>query len=627
MSQTTQRRQHGQRLRIFLLAVISRVILLLGMALSCATIPDFHSGDDVLQFNLRLENPNNAAGSTCFCLQGHACDKGATARRHSSVMNGNLCAGDDNNTKQHIRYDWLDQLYSFVLPPITKWDAARMLTLSVDPWARYASLPFIEQATCNDVEDDATTCNATTADEFNKVLNRSEQAHAFLPLFPLIIRCTADFLIKSIPHSFLPSTYEATIAFTAVIVNILAFAIAAVSLYDLTIFMSMRNDLATPKEDETSNNKTINYCDISKTTAELFCVNPAGVFFTSAYSESVFAMLTFGGHALAARGLYYNASSKMRNSSSNRSRLVSYFWVLSTLLWALASYVRSNGTFSSIWWMLIGIGQCCSYIYTAISAKRDDKVCIRAMTVKCATILCCHGILALAVAAPVFYHDKRGYRFHCMETNSSVFNKPEWCTQAEDSTKFSLYAHVQRKHWNVGLLRYYELKQIPNFILAMPVLLLSFGAAAWWIITSWNRHMNIGCDGADCKNSITLKNVFWWAFQALSSSSDSVNNIPSVSNSSQLLLGPSCLPYYAILAGFALVGTFVAHVQISTRLICSSCPALYWFVTILITSAQKNGKDNENHARRTRTTHLIWFYFLLYNILGSIMHVNWLPWT
>jgi hypothetical protein len=35
-------------------------------------------------------------------------------------------------------------------------------------------------------------------------------------------------------------------------------------------------------------------------------VNPAGVFFLAAYSESLFAMLTLMGHAFIARGWYFD---------------------------------------------------------------------------------------------------------------------------------------------------------------------------------------------------------------------------------------------------------------------------------------------------------------------------------
>ena len=189
---------------------------------------------------------------------------------------------------------------------------------------------------------------------------------------------------------------------------------------------------------------------------------------------------------------------------------------------------------------------------------------------------------------------------------------PSWCKKQEK--RFSLYAYVQRKHWNVGLFRYYELKQIPNFILALPVLVLSFTAAILWIKHSWNRHAKGRIRG--------IQDVFRWSYLAFAASSSDYQKQKEVDNSN-LLLGPKFLSYYAILFGFALVGTFLAHVQISTRLICSSCPAFYWFV------ANMTFNDNQSDAKRKRERlqALIYFYFALYNILGAIMHVNWLPWT
>jgi len=636
-----------QRLNVFSIAIASRIILLFFMSLSCAMIPDFHPGDDVLQFDLRLENNKNmsntdAASDSCFCLQGHACDRSVKTRRQRTGVNSHACA--DTNDEQQIimigtkqRFYWLDQIYSFILPPITKWDAARFLTLSVDPWARYP--PLSEQSTCNEVDnevdnevgddDNTLTCSTRTNyddvnEYYNSELNKSEQAHAFLPLFPITIRYVTNFLIQIIPRCLLPSTYEASVALTAIIVNILSFAIAAVSIYEMTIFILMREDAL--MESNEVNYGLANYRGIAKTTAQLFCMNPAGVFFTSAYSESMFAMLTFAGHAIAAKGRYHIMMSKTSDSTGN-SRLASYYWIPTTLLWILASYVRSNGTFSSIWWIIIGIGRCCSYIYGILISTRRSRLCVIMTVVKCLSILFGHCILALAVAAPVLYHDWRGRSFHCMQQQSDAFliQPAEWCTQDGDAN-FSLYSYVQRKHWNVGLLRYYEIKQIPNFILAMPVLTLSFSAAASWIAMSWNRHITYVA--SERKNCITLKNVCWWVFCALSSSSSDLigteqgkGRRPSVPT--RLMLGASCLSYYAILTGFALVGAFVAHVQISTRLICSSCPALYWFVSSLVIPCDTKAQTHLYFPRPV----VIFFYFILYNLLGVIMHANWLPWT
>ena len=81
---------------------------------------------------------------------------------------------------------------------------------------------------------------------------------------------------------------------------------------------------------------------------------------------------------------------------------------------------------------------------------------------------------ALAIVAPIIYHDQSGIHLHC--SNENITNRPNWCKFVDDAKngrgRFSFYAFVQRRHWNVGFLRYYELKQVPNFLLAGPILFL-----------------------------------------------------------------------------------------------------------------------------------------------------------
>jgi phosphatidylinositol glycan class V len=214
---------------------------------------------------------------------------------------------------------------------------------------------------------------------------------------------------------------------------------------------------------------------------------------------------------------------------------------------------------------------------------------------------------------------------------------------------FSLYAYVQQKHWSVGLFRYYEIKQIPNFILALPVLVLSTCGVVRWIQDSLHR---LKVRMAESFSS-TLVCVCQWAVEALGASA-----IPSLrharddenakkhaamecsrleeTGSLASLLGSTALSYYAILFEFVLVGSFLAHVQISTRLISSSCPAFYWFVVVLflrdnstsqITSQSHESWRKEHGHNNISLGWILYFYFAFYNLLGVIMHVNFLPWT
>jgi hypothetical protein len=88
-----------------------------------------------------------------------------------------------------------------------------------------------------------------------------------------------------------------------------------------------------------------------------------------------------------------------------------------------------------------------------------------------------------------------------------------------------------------------------------------------------------------------------------------------------------------ILAGFALVGSFLAHVQVSARLIFSSCPAIYWFLSdrLLVNDCDKKAADIRKgsfwYPSAISPPLLIYTYFAFYNILVVIIHVNWLPWT
>jgi len=261
---------------------------------------------------------------------------------------------------------------------------------------------------------------------------------------------------------------------------------------------------------------------------------------------------------------------------------------------------------------------------------------------------------AALVYLPVRYHDLNGWHRHCV----GLVVRPPWCSHSEQnsmvlSSSFSLYRHIQHKHWNVGIFRYYEWKQVPNFLLAAPILVLSITGVYRWI------HWSLITVYGKGKIPVTHKSiVFGWPPEALSESvsvsseenadrgREAARNTDqriTLSTERNLLLeNPWLLGHYAILAILAFLGLVIAHVQISTRMICSSSPAIIWFIAHCLlapssSSSAIDGSSKPNDKEQNFNSgypfiggirsRMVLFYVGLYMVLGVILHVNFLPWT
>jgi phosphatidylinositol glycan class V len=334
----------------------------------------------------------------------------------------------------------------------------------------------------------------------------------------------------------------------------------------------------------------------------LFLVNPANVFFGTVYSEALGAALVFTG----CRCFLEQQGLGVFHPLHSGARLKWMTFVL--LFWWLASLTRSNGILYASFLVLHAIGRALQPGQQFVG--RFFRLLFRMS-------------LALAlVAGSVGLHNYLGYRAHCAATTGDDDNatlRPDWC---DEGPLFQLYAYVQRKHWNVGFLHYYEWKQLPNFLLAAPVLILSGMAVATWIRFSWRRFYQENRD--QYSPTLRPKYLLYWSITSLQDfASDGetawketiFNSLAAKGPEEAALVGgPLLLGHYAILAATALLGLTVAHVQISTRMIFSSCSALYWYLTVKI-----------HHGGIFGEAILIWC--LLYIVLGTIMHPNWLPWT
>lgn len=523
------------RKKLIIKILVFRLLYLLGMIVSSTVIPDHNPGDDVLRFDLRLDSLN-----TCFCLPGQSCD----ASLWIAGVDISLCKHHTDN------FSLPSSLWAYALSPFTKWDAARFLHLALRPQSRY---PPIE---C--------TYGGTTLCDFTE----SEQAHAFFPLFPALVRSVAMCWVNLVPAILLPPTYECLLVMTGVIINILCLIIASLALYSLTV--SFLPAAVKPHDRH----------HVATTACLVYGIwNPASVFFATNYSESLFSALVLSGHAAFSQHLYW----------------------LALPLWMLASWTRSNGTIQAIWLLVQTLGCVCRYL-----TGNEKSVQLRSMVVTTSLYLMGAALIVL----PVRYHDVNGYGAHC-ETASHI--RPSWCENA--SSSFSLYAWTQRRHWNVGPFHYYEVKQIPNFLLAAPILILSIAAVITWIE---NSILQFG-EGKFPNSPYLL--LVGWPIQALSSCFEETNASIREKDSTQgaheyLMTHPGLLAHYAILAFLTVVGLVVAHVQISTRMIMSSTPAIVWFLTYC-------------HLQTKRTTlrRLVSVYTALFMLLGLILHVNFLPWT
>ena len=238
---------------------------------------------------------------------------------------------------------------------------------------------------------------------------------AFFPLFPLSVYTFGRILT---PFKLLLNLSDrSTLMLSAMFINTVAFTMAAVGLYKLTkaIFHS-------PK--------------LAQRAVVLFCFNPASVFFSASYSESLFAMTQFWGMLFFERDSYLTAA----------------------LAFAFGSMARSNGVISC---GFIGY----KYLQEIILQYRifmltSEKIRPMAIGVK----LLKTPSLLFIIVLPFLLFQFYGYRLFC--------NPPQMSPWCEEYLPLP-YTYIQKYYWNVGFLKYYELKQLPNFTLALPVLVLS----------------------------------------------------------------------------------------------------------------------------------------------------------
>ncbi len=170
---------------------------------------------------------------------------------------------------------------------------------------------------------------------------------------------------------------------------------------------------------------------------------------SSVYTESSFSFFIL-------LGLYLYQLSHRMHSISLFSQL------LAAICFAFATSFRSNGILTA------GFFVYDSLKYTFWNYHSQSLVS------RC-KLFCRHICCIASVFLPYILFQYYSYLMYCTSRNENLVAAANgleylqthhpWCL----ATVPHLYNYVQSKYWNVGLFKYYTMNQIPNFLLAFPV--------------------------------------------------------------------------------------------------------------------------------------------------------------
>ncbi|XP_010535916.1 PREDICTED: GPI mannosyltransferase 2 isoform X2 [Tarenaya hassleriana] len=397
-----------------------------------------------------------------------------------------------------------------------------------------------------------------------------EQTYAFLPLLPFCI----SVLSRSVFAPLVPVIgLRAVMALCGYVVSNLAFLLAAIYLFRLSVIIL--------KDPEAALRASI-----------LFCFNPASIFYSSIYSESLYALFSIG-------GVYHLIS----GTSS-----IAVFW------FALSGFARSNG--------VLNAGYICfrtmHRAYDALYMKRRIHVVITGF------------LQCVCICLPFVAFQAYGYYNICHGRNRDEVRP--WCKARVPL----LYNFIQSHYWGVGFLRYFQFKQLPNFLLASPILSLAVCSILSYVKSRPELFLSLGFQASNEEKRSTSR-LFYLEDIAESEVTRSPGKTSSNMGNHDIrqrkpsrardapaepkapenfgFLSAAVFPFVVHLGLLTATAFFVMHVQVATRFLSAS-PPLYWFASYLMAA-----------PKHRRWGYMIWTYCAAYILLGSLLFSNFYPFT
>ncbi|XP_049872017.1 GPI mannosyltransferase 2 [Pectinophora gossypiella] len=453
-----------------------------------------------------------------------------------------------------------------------------------------------------------------------------ENCLAFFPLFPLIVRYVA-YGISSMLGSFLNFHSALLISFT--LVNLVMFIKSADILHRLSLRI-LRSE-----------------CKAYKSVI-LYCVNPASIFFSAPYSETLFAWMSF-----------YT----MLKCTDNETLRFANIDIMSGVPAGFSMIARSNG--------IVNLGFIFYASFKNVIEKTLPEIVYKYKTLKRRIILpflllpLFTSFVALMLTViialiPFLLVQVYNYFKYCIHSDH---NLPEFLSNTEyvlpgtaespwcNSTLPLSYSYIQSHYWDVGFLKYYKFKQIPNFMLASPILFLILYHCMSYIKNNLRLCFRLGLRGSTFNYGYSNR----MAYRPKQYSKGFGANDPA-------------LFVYVVHAMFLTVFSILfVHIQVSTRLLASASPILYWICSSRmnvgptptsdqntinehfrrigigkripshhLSIANLEGVDNMYSKWKTFLisrrmpdfqSRLIQYYFVGYFVIGTVFFSNFYPWT
>ncbi|KAJ1815789.1 ER membrane glycoprotein subunit of the GPI transamidase complex-like protein, partial [Coemansia sp. RSA 2598] len=388
-----------------------------------------------------------------------------------------------------------------------------------------------------------------------------EQEHAFFPLLPLLMRALAGTLLSPLASAV---GRQLALVVAGVVVSNASFVLAAATLYRLGCRQLSNERLA-------------------YVSALMFVIAPSNMFMSAVYTESLFAWLVFSALLLVTYERYLPAA----------------------LCLGVSGLCRSNGPIYAgffIWNLLVR--------REAWAAFASDRNAPRWAKIGRLLSRALYSLVLVAVSSAGFVafemFGRRELCRHC--TDASATEGRRYCTDSMST----VYGFVQSRYWDVGFLRYYSLQQLPNFLLAAPMILLSVAGIWSYAAHDLARIASLGWIQRKRKHKHKP------GLKPNPNPNPNAEAAPALAPAApEAYFGRGILPHVYLWAVLLLVATTSMHVQVITRFF-SGLPVVFWFAGHAVASAQLD-------ANRRWVRWAVVGYFVGYGLVGVVLFSNFFP--